>query len=75
LGSGLTETGVGLMAAIHLYSTLALLLPPELNGPKFLEDLMVSGIDIQDATVRVPDAPGLGIQVKEDAIRSLAIKV
>ena len=75
LGSGLTETGVGFMAAIHLYSTLDLLLPPELNGPKFLEDLMVSGIDIQGATVKVPDTPGLGVQVKEDLIRSLAIRV
>src|SRR5436189_4942340 len=35
LGSGLTEAGIGLAASIHLYSTLTLLLPPELNGPKF----------------------------------------
>jgi muconate cycloisomerase len=73
LGSGLTETGVGLIAAIHLYSTLELQLPPELNGPEFLTDLMVDGLEIQGATVTVPDGPGLGIKVKEDKIRANAI--
>lgn len=73
LGSGLTETGVGLTAAIHLFSTLELQLPPELNGPEFLTDLMVDGLEIQGATVTVPDAPGLGIKVKEDKIRANAI--
>jgi len=73
LGSGLTETGVGFTAAIHLFSTLELQLPPELNGPEFLTDLMVDGLEIQGATVTVPDAPGLGIKVKEDKIRANAI--
>lgn len=75
LGSGLTESGVGLTAAIHLYSTLELLLPPELNGPEFLSDLMVEGLKIDGCTVTVPDGPGLGIRVKEDKIRANAIKV
>lgn len=73
LGSGLTETGIGLTAAIHLFSTLELQLPPELNGPEFLTDLMVDGLEIQGATVTVPDGPGLGIKVKEDKIRANAI--
>ncbi len=73
LGSGLTETGVGFTAAIHLFSTLELQLPPELNGPEFLTDLMVDGLEIQGATVTVPDGPGLGIRVKEDKIRANAI--
>ena len=73
LGSGLTETGVGLTAAIHLFSTLELQLPPELNGPEFLADLMVDGLEIQGATVTVPDAPGLGIKVREDKIRASGI--
>ncbi|HVP45068.1 MAG TPA: enolase C-terminal domain-like protein [Bryobacteraceae bacterium] len=75
LGSGLTETGVGLTAAIHLFSTLELQLPPELNGPEFLADLMVDGLEIQGATVTVPDGPGLGIKVREDKIRANAIAV
>lgn len=75
LGSGLTDTGVGLSAAIHLYSTLELQLPPELNGPEFLSDLMVDGLKIEGCTVTVPDGPGLGVRVKEDKIRANAIAV
>ncbi len=75
LGSGLTEAGIGLAASIHLYSTMDLLLPPELNGPRFLADLFVDGLDIRDNSVAVPDAPGLGIRVKEDVIRRYAIRL
>jgi muconate cycloisomerase len=75
LGSGLTEAGIGLAASIHLYSTLSLLLPPELNGPKFLADLFVDGLAIQQNTVTVPDGRGLGITVREDVIRAHAIPI
>ena len=69
LGSGLTDAGVSLAAAIHLYSTLDLILPPELNGPEFLTDLLVDGLQIEGCTVTVPDGPGLGIRVNEEKIR------
>lgn len=75
LGSGLTETGIGLTAAIHLYSTLDLLLPPELNGPEFLANLVVKDLPIEGATVTVPDKPGLGITVDEEFIRNHPIKL
>jgi muconate cycloisomerase len=75
LGSGLTEAGIGFAASVHLYSTLDLLLPPELNGPRFLADLLVDGLSFRDNIVTVPDAPGLGIHVKEDLIRSYAVKI
>lgn len=75
LGSGLTDAGVSFMAAIHLYSTLGLLLPPELNGPQFLSDMMVDGIEMEGVTVTVPDKPGLGIDVPEDKIRAARIQI
>ena len=75
LGSGLTDAGVSFMAAIHLYSTLDLLLPCELNGPQFLADMMVEGIEMNGVTVKVPDKPGLGIRAPEDRIRSNRIKL
>ncbi len=75
LGSGLTEAGIGLAASVHLYSTMSLLLPPELNGPKFLADLFVEGLRVQGNTVTVPDAPGLGIKVKEADIRAHAVRL
>ena len=73
LGSGLTESGIGFTASVHMFSTLDLLLPPELNGPKFLSDLMVDNLVIEGATVTVPDGPGLGVRVNEKAIRAAAV--
>ncbi|MDA1313961.1 MAG: mandelate racemase/muconate lactonizing enzyme family protein [Acidobacteria bacterium] len=75
LGSGLTDAGVSFMAAIHLYSTLDLLLPPELNGPQFLTSMMAEGIQQDGVTVTVPDTPGLGITVSEETLRAHQIKV
>jgi muconate cycloisomerase len=75
LGSGLTDTGVSFMAAIHLYSTLDLLLPPELNGPQFLTSMMAGGIEQNGVTVTVPDKPGLGITVPEDQLREHQLKL
>ena len=74
LGSGLTESGVGLAASVHFFSTIDTLLPPELNGPEFLGDLLVEGLEIEGARVRVPDAPGLGVRVNEAAIRASEIR-
>ena len=70
LGSGLTEAGIGFIASVHLFSTLDLVLPAELNAPAFLETLAVSGVEIQDHVVTVPDAPGLGITPDEDYIKA-----
>ena len=75
LGSGLTEAGIGFAASIHLYATQELLLPPELNGPKFLDDMFVDGLVIRDNTVTVPDGPGLGVEVNEARIRGCAVRV
>jgi muconate cycloisomerase len=72
LGSGLTEAGIGFAASVHLYSTLDLLLPPELNGPRFLADLMVDGLGVKDGVATVPDGPGLGVEVQEEKIRRYA---
>lgn len=75
LGSGLTDAGVSFMAAIHLYSTLDLLLPPELNGPQFLTSMMAGGIEQDGVTVTVPDKPGLGITVPEGQLRDNQLKL
>jgi muconate cycloisomerase len=72
LGSGLTESGVGFTASVHMFSTLDLVLPPELNGPKFIASLMVDGLEIRGTIVKVPDGPGLGVRVDEKAIRRAA---
>lgn len=70
LGSGLTEAGVGFIASVHLFSTMDLVLPAELNAPVFLTTLAVSGIEVHDHVVTVPDGPGLGITPNEDYIKA-----
>lgn len=73
LGSGLTEAGVGFIASVHLFSTLDLALPVELNAPVFLDNMVASGVEIHDHIVTVPDSPGLGITVDEDYIKEHAL--
>ncbi len=75
LGSGLTEAGIGFIASVHLFSTLDLVLPAELNAPAFLETLAVSGVEIHDHVVTVPDGPGLGVVPDEDYIKANLLKV
>ena len=75
LGSGLTDAGVSLIASVHLYSTLDLLLPPELNGPQFLVDLLADDIELDGVHVKVPEKPGLGIRVPEERVRESLLQV
>lgn len=75
LGSGLTDGGVSLMASVHLYSTLDLLLPPELNGPQFLADLLAEDIEMDGVNVTVPETPGLGIRIPEDRVRESLLDI
>ncbi|MEJ3654350.1 enolase C-terminal domain-like protein [Actinomycetes bacterium KLBMP 9759] len=72
LASGLTDCGVGFAAALHLFAQLELALPAELNGPELLADLYVEGLAITKAVATVPTAPGLGVEVDEERIRSEA---
>jgi muconate cycloisomerase len=73
LGSGLTDCGIAFAAAVHLFSTLRLALPAELNGPELLEELLVDGLEFGAGTVRVPTGPGLGVRVNEPRIRELQL--
>ena len=75
LGSGLTDGGVSLMASVHLYSTLDLLLPPELNGPQFLANLLAEDIEMDGVHVTVPETPGLGIRVPEELVRDSVLDI
>lgn len=69
LASGLTDCGIGFAASLHLFSTMKLALPAELNGPELLENLYVEGLDIANGVASVPNGPGLGVFVDEERIR------
>lgn len=68
LASGLTDCGVGFAASLHLFSTMNLAMPAELNGPELLNNLYVEGLTINNATAQLPTAPGLGVSVDEERI-------
>lgn len=72
LASGLTDCGIGFAAALHVFSTMDLALPAELNGPELLGELFVDGLQISEGVARVPEGPGLGVEVDEEKIRALA---
>ena len=71
--SGLTDPDLSLAASIHLFARAGLDLPAALNGPQYL-----AGRGTGDASfratrdrVRLPEGPGLGIAVAEEALASL----
>lgn len=75
LGSGLTESGIGFTASIHLFACVPTLLPPELNGVQFLESMWVDGLRLEGASAVVPDGPGLGVTPDERAIRAACMPI
>ncbi len=75
LGSGMTESGVGFAASIHTFSALPMLLPVDTNGPQFLSEMLVDGLQIEEPCVKVPKGPGLGVKVREDRLARLGIQL
>jgi muconate cycloisomerase len=75
LGSGLTDCGVAFAAAIHMFSTMKLALPAELNGPELLQDMLVSGLDIRNAVAQVPTGPGLGVEPDIEKLKELRLEL
>ena len=72
LGSGLTDPDISLAAALQLYSAYGLQKPAALNGPQFLTaDVLVEPLRVETGTLRVPDGPGLGIEVDEARVVAL----
>ena len=71
MGSGLTESDVGLAASLHLFGTFGIDTPVDLNGRQFLESPYArSTVQVANGDARVPDAPGLGVLVDEDWVRA-----
>ncbi len=75
MGSGMTESGVGFTAALHVFSTMDLIAPADINGPQFLEDMLVKGLVIEGAKAMVPNSPGLGVEVDERKLEEYRVEV
>ncbi len=74
MGSGLTDSDLGLAASLHLFSAFGVDTPVDLNGRQFIDSVYATGetVKIADGVATVPTAPGLGVEVDEEMVRSLS---
>jgi muconate cycloisomerase len=72
--SGLTDPDLSLAASLHLFAAARLARPAALNGPQFLEGRGVTDARLRATgdLIKVPAAPGLGIDVQGAAFRRVA---
>jgi len=72
--SGLTDPDLSLAASLHLFAAAGLTKPAALNGPQFLEGRGVTDARLRSVGdhLKVPAAPGLGIDVQGAAWRVVA---
>lgn len=64
--SGLTDTGLGLAANLHLACAFGITTPCAWNGPQFLDDdILQESLDIQGGVIRLPEGSGLGVEIDE----------
>lgn len=75
MGSGLTESDIGLAASLHLFAAFGVGTPVDLNGRQFLTSPYATDpvIEIADGVAKVPSGPGLGIEIDEEVIRELTL--
>ena len=63
LGSGLTESQLGMSAIAHLMTAFGITQHLDFNGPQFLaEDPAITPLVLQHATLQVSPQPGIGIE-------------
>jgi muconate cycloisomerase len=77
MGSGLTDSDLGLAASLHLFSAYGIDTPVDLNGRQFVTSSYATGatVEVGDGVARVPTGPGLGVDVDESVVRDLAVDV
>jgi len=76
LMSGLTESGVGLMAASALSAAHDIRHPAALNGPQLLrESILRGGWPVKEGAVQIARGPGLGVEVDEEALERLKKRI
>ncbi|WP_346534249.1 enolase C-terminal domain-like protein [Micromonospora sp. DPT] len=77
MGSGLTDSDLGLAASLHLFAAYGIDTPVDLNGRQFLTSSYATGatVEVRDGVAQVPTGPGLGVEVNESVVRELAIDV
>ncbi|MGO1052024.1 mandelate racemase/muconate lactonizing enzyme family protein [Crossiella sp. CA198] len=77
MGSGLTDSDLGLAAALHLFAAHGITGPVDLNGRQFIDSAYTgeTTVQVSDGVAQVPTGPGLGVQVDEAEVRKRAVDV
>lgn len=77
MGSGLTDSDLGLAASLHLFAAFGIETPVDLNGRQFVDSVYATGetVLISAGFANVPTGPGLGVEVDEQVVRELATDV
>ncbi|AXB44348.1 mandelate racemase/muconate lactonizing enzyme family protein [Amycolatopsis albispora] len=77
MGSGLTDSDLGLAASLHLFAAFGIGTPVDLNGRQFVESAYATGetVRVDGGTAHVPTGPGLGVDVDEAVVRELSFDV
>ncbi|TWP50631.1 mandelate racemase [Lentzea tibetensis] len=73
MGSGLTDSDIGLAASLHLFAAFGIGTPVDLNGRQFIESpYATTTVHLDAGRALVPTGPGLGVEVDEATVRELA---
>ncbi len=76
MGSGLTDSDLGLAASLHLFAAHGIDTPVDLNGRQFIGSPYASAtVTVDKGVAQVPTRPGLGVEVDEAVVRELAVDV
>jgi muconate cycloisomerase len=71
MGSGLTDSDVGLAASVHLFSAFGIDTPVDLNGRQFVTSEYAGvTVHLADGEAHVSDHLGLGVDVNEEWVRA-----
>jgi L-alanine-DL-glutamate epimerase-like enolase superfamily enzyme len=74
LGSGLSDPDISLAASLHLFAWAGFDQPCALNGQQYLDNsLLAKSLQQDDDIIQVPDQPGLGLEINEQAERPLSV--
>ena len=76
MGSGLTDSDIGLAASVHLFAAHRVAGPVDLNGRQFIASPYAGPtVEVSDGFAQVPTGPGLGVEVDEAVVRKLSVDV
>jgi muconate cycloisomerase len=76
MGSGLCESDLGFATGLHLFAAFGVDTPVDLNGRQFVESTYVGQtVRVEGGTATIPDGPGLGVEVDEDAVRHYSVEL